>query len=87
MEPEREYSYSFRLTRSGKPTKLSSCFTPGRNQHISDQESPFFQIPGSIQEGETITGKEKAFFQPEEEIVRPYDPETAGTGERSTKNN
>ncbi|MBW0476493.1 hypothetical protein O181_016208 [Austropuccinia psidii MF-1] len=48
-EPERAYSNSFRLTMS-KLTRLPSGFTPFRYQRISDQESPFFTIPGSFQE-------------------------------------
>ncbi|MBW0503623.1 hypothetical protein O181_043338 [Austropuccinia psidii MF-1] len=84
MEPERAYSDSFRLTSSGKPTKLPSGFTPLRNQHISDQES-LFLIPGSIQERDRIMGQEKYFFQPESERVIPYDPENVVSGERSTK--
>ncbi|MBW0518349.1 hypothetical protein O181_058064 [Austropuccinia psidii MF-1] len=44
-DPDREYSDSFRLTRS-RPNKLSSSFTPFRNQQISGQESLFITIPG-----------------------------------------
>ncbi|MBW0513048.1 hypothetical protein O181_052763 [Austropuccinia psidii MF-1] len=44
-DPDREYSDSFRLTRS-RPNQLSSGFTPFRNQQIRGQESPFFTIPG-----------------------------------------
>ncbi|MBW0586403.1 hypothetical protein O181_126118 [Austropuccinia psidii MF-1] len=85
MKPERAYSDSLRLTRSGKQIKLPSGFTPLRHQQISDQESLFFPIPGSMQERERITGKGQEFFQKEEERVRPYDPEIFGPGERSTK--
>ncbi|MBW0517992.1 hypothetical protein O181_057707 [Austropuccinia psidii MF-1] len=85
MEPEREYSYSFRFARSGKPTKLLSGFKPCRHQQISDQESPYFLIPGNIQDRERIIGQEPDFFQPEKERVRPYDPEIVVPAERSTK--
>ncbi|MBW0536333.1 hypothetical protein O181_076048 [Austropuccinia psidii MF-1] len=44
-EPEREYYDSFRFTRS-KPIRLPSDFTPLKHQQISDQEPPFFTIPG-----------------------------------------
>ncbi|MBW0556452.1 hypothetical protein O181_096167 [Austropuccinia psidii MF-1] len=86
MEPERSYSDSFRLIRSCQPTKLPSGFTPLRHQKTSGQESPYFPIPGNIQDRERIIGQEQDFFQPEGERVRPYDPETVGTAERSTKN-
>ncbi|MBW0554387.1 hypothetical protein O181_094102 [Austropuccinia psidii MF-1] len=36
-DPHKAYSYSFRLTRS-RPNRLSSGFTPFRNQQISGQE-------------------------------------------------
>ncbi|MBW0534770.1 hypothetical protein O181_074485 [Austropuccinia psidii MF-1] len=85
MEPEREYSDSFRLTRSGKSTTLSSGFKPLRQQQISDQESPYFQIPGNIQYRQRIIGKEQDFFQPGAESVRPYDTEIVGPDERSKK--
>ncbi|MBW0540863.1 hypothetical protein O181_080578 [Austropuccinia psidii MF-1] len=70
--------------RTGNPTRLPSGFTPLRHQQISDQESPYFPIPGRIQEGKRIIGKEQDFFQPEEERVRSYDPEVVGPAERST---
>ncbi|MBW0489856.1 hypothetical protein O181_029571 [Austropuccinia psidii MF-1] len=57
-EPEREYSDSFRLTRS-RQTQLSSCFTQLRHQQISGQESPFFTITGSFQEKTRIQGKKR----------------------------
>ncbi|MBW0548964.1 hypothetical protein O181_088679, partial [Austropuccinia psidii MF-1] len=41
-DPDRAYSDSFRLT-SGMPNKLSSGFTPFRNQHISGQEHHYSQ--------------------------------------------
>ncbi|MBW0476471.1 hypothetical protein O181_016186 [Austropuccinia psidii MF-1] len=46
-DPDRAYSDSFRLTRS-RQNKLSSSFTPFRNQQISGQESPFFKIPERV---------------------------------------
>ncbi|MBW0558010.1 hypothetical protein O181_097725 [Austropuccinia psidii MF-1] len=55
-DPERAYSDSFRLTRR-RPNKLSSVFTPFRNQQISVQESLFFTIPGSFQEKTRIKGQ------------------------------
>ncbi|MBW0501573.1 hypothetical protein O181_041288 [Austropuccinia psidii MF-1] len=82
--PERAYSDSFRLTRS-RPNKLSSNFTPFRNQQISGQESPFFTIPGSFQEKTRIQGQNQDLFQPKAERVRPNDPEAVGPGERSTQ--
>ncbi|MBW0557533.1 hypothetical protein O181_097248 [Austropuccinia psidii MF-1] len=87
IEPEITYSEYFRLIRSGNPTKLPSGFTPLRHQQISDQESPYFPIPGRIQERKRLIGKEKEFFQPEEERVRSYDPELVGPSKRSTENN
>ncbi|MBW0491638.1 hypothetical protein O181_031353 [Austropuccinia psidii MF-1] len=82
--PDREYSDSFRLTRS-IPNQLSNGFTPFRNQHISGQESPFFTISGSFQEKTRIQSKKQDHLQPEEERVRPNDPEAVGFGERSTQ--
>ncbi|MBW0464674.1 hypothetical protein O181_004389 [Austropuccinia psidii MF-1] len=83
-DPDRAYSDSFRLTRK-RPNKLSSGSTPFRNQHISGQESPFFTIPGSFQEKTRIQGQKQDHFQPEEERVRPNDPEAVGFGERSAQ--
>ncbi|MBW0573891.1 hypothetical protein O181_113606 [Austropuccinia psidii MF-1] len=87
IDPEITYSYSFRLIRSGNPTRLSCGFTPLRHQHISDQESPYFPIPGRIQEMKRIIGQEKDFFQPEAERGRSYEPEIVGPSKKSTKNN
>ncbi|MBW0487219.1 hypothetical protein O181_026934 [Austropuccinia psidii MF-1] len=78
MESEITYSDSFRLIRIGNPTRLPSGFKPLRNQQISDQESPYFPIPGIIQEWKSIIGQKQDFFQPEEERVRSYDPEVVG---------
>ncbi|MBW0493892.1 hypothetical protein O181_033607 [Austropuccinia psidii MF-1] len=83
-DPDRAYSDSFRLTRS-RPNKLSSGFTPFRNQQISGQESPFFTIPGIFQEKIRIQGQKQDHFQPEKERVRPNDPEAVGFGEGSRK--
>ncbi|MBW0520164.1 hypothetical protein O181_059879 [Austropuccinia psidii MF-1] len=83
-DPDRAYSHSFRLTRS-RPNTLSSGFTPFRNQQISGQESPFFIIPGSFQEKTRIQGQKQDCFQPEEERVRPNNPEAVGFGERSAQ--
>ncbi|MBW0466702.1 hypothetical protein O181_006417 [Austropuccinia psidii MF-1] len=80
-EPDREYSYSFRLTRS-RPNQLSSGFTPFRNQQISGQESPLFTIPGSFQVKTRIQGQKQDHLQPEEERARSNDPEAFGFGER-----
>ncbi|MBW0570853.1 hypothetical protein O181_110568 [Austropuccinia psidii MF-1] len=60
-DPDRAYSDSFMLTRS-RPNKLSSGFTPFRNQPISGQESPFFAIPGSFQEKTRIQGQKQDLF-------------------------
>ncbi|MBW0479919.1 hypothetical protein O181_019634 [Austropuccinia psidii MF-1] len=73
-DPDRAYSDYFRLTRS-RPNQLSSGFTLFRNQQISGQESQFFTIPGSFQEKTRIQGKNQDHLQPEEERVRPNDPE------------
>ncbi|MBW0523445.1 hypothetical protein O181_063160 [Austropuccinia psidii MF-1] len=54
-DPDREYSDSFRLTRS-RQNKLSSGFTPFRNQQLSGQELPFFTIPGGFQDKTRIQG-------------------------------
>ncbi|MBW0566911.1 hypothetical protein O181_106626 [Austropuccinia psidii MF-1] len=86
MKLERAYYDSCRLASSGKPSKLPSGLTPHRHQKISDQESQFLPIPGSIQERDSIIGQENYLFQPEAERVRPYDPEIFGPCERSTKN-
>ncbi|MBW0466277.1 hypothetical protein O181_005992 [Austropuccinia psidii MF-1] len=83
-DPDREYSDSFRITRS-RPSQISSGFTPFRNQQISGQESPFFTIPGSFQEKTRIQGQKQDLFQPKAERVRPNDPEAVGLGERSTQ--
>ncbi|MBW0583020.1 hypothetical protein O181_122735 [Austropuccinia psidii MF-1] len=83
-DPDRAYSDSFRLTWS-RPNQLSSGFTPFRNQQISGQESPFFKIPGSFQEKTRIQGQKQDHLQPEEERVRPNDPEAVGFGERSAQ--
>ncbi|MBW0477335.1 hypothetical protein O181_017050 [Austropuccinia psidii MF-1] len=83
-EPDRAYSDSFRITWS-RPTQLYSGFTPSRHQQISDQESPFFTIPGSFQENTRIQVKKQDFFQPKAEGVRNNDPEAVGLGERSTQ--
>ncbi|MBW0475294.1 hypothetical protein O181_015009, partial [Austropuccinia psidii MF-1] len=83
-DPERAYSDFSRLTRS-RPNQLSSGLRTFRKQQISGQESPFFPIPGSFQEKTRIQGKKQDHLQPEEEIVRPYDPEAFGFGERSAK--
>ncbi|MBW0475871.1 hypothetical protein O181_015586 [Austropuccinia psidii MF-1] len=81
-DPDRAYSDSFRLTRS-RPNQLSSGLTPFRHQHISDQESPFFTIPGSFQERTRIQGKKQDLFQPKAKRVRLNDPEAVGIGGRS----
>ncbi|MBW0544248.1 hypothetical protein O181_083963 [Austropuccinia psidii MF-1] len=84
VNPDRAYSDSFRLTRS-RPNQLSSGFTPFRNQQVSDQESPFFTIPGGFQEKTGIQGEKQDLFQSKEERVRPNDPEVVGFGERSAQ--
>ncbi|MBW0577215.1 hypothetical protein O181_116930 [Austropuccinia psidii MF-1] len=65
--------------------QLSSGFTPFRNQQISGQESPFFTIPGSCQEKTRKQGQEQNLLQPEEERVRPHDPEGVKFGKISTQ--
>ncbi|MBW0527631.1 hypothetical protein O181_067346 [Austropuccinia psidii MF-1] len=83
-DPDRAYSDSFRRTRS-RPNQLSSGFTPFRNQRISGQESPLFTIPGSFQEKTRKQGQNQDLIQPEEERVRPHDPEASEFGERSAQ--
>ncbi|MBW0515903.1 hypothetical protein O181_055618 [Austropuccinia psidii MF-1] len=83
-DPDREYSDFFRLIRI-RPNQLSSGFTPFRNQHFSGQESPFFTIPGIFQEKTSIQGQKQDHLQPEEERVRPNNPEAFGFGERSAQ--
>ncbi|MBW0562608.1 hypothetical protein O181_102323 [Austropuccinia psidii MF-1] len=78
------YSDSFRLTRR-RPNQLSSGFTPFRSQQISGPESPFFTIPGSFQEKTRIQGRNQDHLQPEEERVRPNDPEAVIFGGRSAQ--
>ncbi|MBW0550253.1 hypothetical protein O181_089968 [Austropuccinia psidii MF-1] len=82
-DTDREYSDSFRITRS-RPNQLLSGFKPFRNQQISVPESPFFTIPGSLQENTRIQGQKQDIFQPKAERVRHNDPEAVGFGERST---
>ncbi|MBW0544643.1 hypothetical protein O181_084358, partial [Austropuccinia psidii MF-1] len=81
-DPDREYSDFFGLTGS-RPNQLSSGFKPFRNHQISGQESPFFTIPGGFQEKTRIQGQKQDRLQPEEEKVRPNDPEAVVFGERS----
>ncbi|MBW0518836.1 hypothetical protein O181_058551 [Austropuccinia psidii MF-1] len=83
-DPDRAYSYSFRITRI-RPNQLSIGFTPFRNQQISGQDSPFFTIPGSFQEKTRIQGQKQDHLQPEEEKVSSNDPEAVGFGERSAQ--
>ncbi|MBW0558386.1 hypothetical protein O181_098101 [Austropuccinia psidii MF-1] len=83
-DPDRAYSESLRLTRS-RPNQLSSGFIPFRNQQISGQESPLFTIPGCFQEKTRKQRHKKNLLQPEEERVRPHDPEAVGFGERSAQ--
>ncbi|MBW0472381.1 hypothetical protein O181_012096 [Austropuccinia psidii MF-1] len=78
-DPDRAYSDSFGLTRS-RPNQLSSGFTPFRHQQTSDQESPFFTIPGSFQEKTRRQGQKQDLFQPKAERVRPNEPEAVGLG-------
>ncbi|MBW0569338.1 hypothetical protein O181_109053, partial [Austropuccinia psidii MF-1] len=75
---------SFRLTRS-RSNPLSSGFTPFRNQQIRCQESPFFTIPGGLQEKTRIPGQKQDLFQPKAGRVRPNYPEAFGFGEGSTQ--
>ncbi|MBW0465634.1 hypothetical protein O181_005349 [Austropuccinia psidii MF-1] len=79
---QRPYGNHQRLTRS-RSNQLSSGSKPFRNQQISGQESPFFTIPGSFQEKTRIQGQKQDHLQPEEERVRPNEPEAFGFGERS----
>ncbi|MBW0526002.1 hypothetical protein O181_065717 [Austropuccinia psidii MF-1] len=83
-DPEREFSDSFRITRS-RPSQLSSGFKLFRNQQISGQESPFFTVPGNSQEKARIQVQKQDLFQPKAERVRPNDPKAVGLGERSTQ--
>ncbi|MBW0465612.1 hypothetical protein O181_005327 [Austropuccinia psidii MF-1] len=83
-DPDRAYSDSLRLTRS-RSNKLSSGFTPFTNQQISGQESEFVTIPGSFQQKTRIQGKKQDHLQPEEERVRPNDPEDVGFGAGSAQ--
>ncbi|MBW0581351.1 hypothetical protein O181_121066, partial [Austropuccinia psidii MF-1] len=82
--PDRAYPDSFRLTRR-RPNQISSGFKPLRNQQISGQEPPFFTIPGGFQEKTRKQGQEQNLLQPDEERVRPHDPEAVGLGKRSTQ--
>ncbi|MBW0472269.1 hypothetical protein O181_011984 [Austropuccinia psidii MF-1] len=80
-DPCREYSDSFKLTRS-RENQLSSGFTPFRNKQISDQESPFLTIPERFPGEDKYTRQKQDHLQPKEERVRPNDPEAVGFGER-----
>ncbi|MBW0515898.1 hypothetical protein O181_055613 [Austropuccinia psidii MF-1] len=84
FNPDRDYSDSFRLTRS-RPNQLSSGFKPFGNQQVSDQKSPFFTIPGAFQEKTKIQGEKQDLFQLKKEIVRPNNPEVFVFGERSAQ--
>ncbi|MBW0463238.1 hypothetical protein O181_002953 [Austropuccinia psidii MF-1] len=75
-DPHSAYSDSFRLTRR-RPNQLSSGFKPFRNQRIT--------IPGGFQEKTRIQGQKQQHLQPEEERVKPNDPEAVGFGERSAQ--
>ncbi|MBW0558130.1 hypothetical protein O181_097845 [Austropuccinia psidii MF-1] len=83
-DPDRPYSDSFSLTRS-RPNQLSSGFKPFIDQQIGGQGSPLFPIPGSFQEKTRIQGQKQDHLQPEEEKVRPNDPEDYGFGQESTQ--
>ncbi|MBW0542149.1 hypothetical protein O181_081864 [Austropuccinia psidii MF-1] len=81
------------LTQTG-PTQIPSGSqgagqisspVPFRNQQISDQESPFFTIPGGFQEKKRIQGEKQDLSQPKAERVRPNDPEIVGFCERSAQ--
>ncbi|MBW0549166.1 hypothetical protein O181_088881 [Austropuccinia psidii MF-1] len=85
MEPGKEYSDSFRIERSGKPTHLPSGFTPNIIQKISGQESPFSTIPRIFQDKTRIKRKKENFHPPEEERTRPNDQEAVQLSEGSTK--
>ncbi|MBW0524501.1 hypothetical protein O181_064216 [Austropuccinia psidii MF-1] len=85
MEPEITYSEPFRRMRTGNPTRFPGGLTPLRHQHISDQELPYFPIPGRIQERKRIIGQEQYFFHTKEERVSSYDTEVVGPAERSTR--
>ncbi|MBW0569069.1 hypothetical protein O181_108784 [Austropuccinia psidii MF-1] len=67
------------------PNQLSSGVTPFRNQQITGQESPFFTIPGSFQEKTRIKRQKQDHLQPNQERVRPNDPESFVFGERSAQ--
>ncbi|MBW0493795.1 hypothetical protein O181_033510 [Austropuccinia psidii MF-1] len=64
---------------------MFSVFTPFRSKQISGQESPFFTITRSFQVKTRIQGHNQHHLQPEEERVRPNDPEAVGFGERSAQ--
>ncbi|MBW0520731.1 hypothetical protein O181_060446 [Austropuccinia psidii MF-1] len=55
------------------------------SQFPSGQESPLFTIPGSFQEKTRILGQEQDHLQPEEQRVRPNDPEAVRIGEGSAQ--
>ncbi|MBW0489864.1 hypothetical protein O181_029579 [Austropuccinia psidii MF-1] len=57
----------------------------GKQDKISGQESQFFTIQGSFEEKTRIQGQKQNHLQPEEEIVRPNDPQAVGFGERSAQ--
>ncbi|MBW0481667.1 hypothetical protein O181_021382 [Austropuccinia psidii MF-1] len=73
------------MLTKGRPNQISSSLTSFRNQNISGQQSPFFTIPGSFQEKTMIQGQRLDYLQPEEERVRPNDPEAVIFGERSAQ--
>ncbi|MBW0499700.1 hypothetical protein O181_039415 [Austropuccinia psidii MF-1] len=81
---DRAYSDSLRIKRR-RPNQLSSGFRQFRKQQIIGQESPSFTIPGSFHENTRKQGKKQDHIQPEEERVRPIDPEAVRFGERSAE--
>ncbi|MBW0519558.1 hypothetical protein O181_059273 [Austropuccinia psidii MF-1] len=83
-DPDREYSDSFRLTRS-RPNQISSSFKPFRKQQLSGQESPLFTIPRCFKEKTRIQFQKQDLFQPKAERFRPNDTEAVRLGERSTQ--
>ncbi|MBW0493104.1 hypothetical protein O181_032819 [Austropuccinia psidii MF-1] len=66
------------------PLQVLPHFNPTQEE-FPHQESPFFTIAGSFWEKKRIQGQKQDHLQPEEERVRPNDPEAVEFGERSAQ--
>ncbi|MBW0574781.1 hypothetical protein O181_114496 [Austropuccinia psidii MF-1] len=75
----QSHVYLIKILKQGKIIDFQSKFP------IYTLKSPFFKIPGSLQEKTRIQGQNQDLLQPKEERVRPNDPEAVRFGERSAQ--